>query len=188
MIAWSAGWGTRVELGPGQELVLGMLRAAVRHPSRTWHRAPRMREYGRSPATAHRHIHRLAALGVIAVQTVLGCDGETRFTFGVSRWLWRPPVRRNLVRMRRGLAARVAPGQLALAHAELSRIPNVLPSPMSTAPWTFGDCALCGARDRVRTGLLKRTIDGEERIESGPRCADHEACDARRASWAPRWP
>ena len=66
-----------------------------------------MRDYDRAPSTAHRTIHRLAALGVIALQTTLGRDGSTRFTFGVRFWR-RSPVRR-------GMLARFAavPGQVS---------------------------------------------------------------------------
>lgn len=113
---WSLGWGARVELGAGQEHVRRELVASIRHPSRTWHVAPRMRDLNRWPSVAHREIHRLAALGVIAVQTTLGAHGETRFTFGVRFWRSRPINRAQLVRMRPAIILarfQPAPGQLA---------------------------------------------------------------------------
>lgn len=94
--AYSPGWGTRVELGDGLERVRRQLQSSIRHPSRTWHDAPVMRGYGVSPSTAHRLVHRLAALGVVAIQTTLGSSGGTRFTFGVRFWR-RSPVRRGMV-------------------------------------------------------------------------------------------
>jgi hypothetical protein len=107
--AHSAGWGARVELGPGQDRIVGMLRAiAARRPSHTWHET-RTRAHERSSSTAHRTLHRLAALGVIAIQPTLGRSGGMRFTFGVRYWR-RGPVRRGqLARMRAP-----SPGQIEL--------------------------------------------------------------------------
>jgi hypothetical protein len=112
--AYSPGWGRAVVLGDGQQHALDQLRASVRHPSRTWHQAPTMRAFGRSPATAHRLVHRLAALGVVAIQPTLGRLGGVRFTFGVRRWKGGPHQAGQLRRM---LARRPDPqpaGQLEL--------------------------------------------------------------------------
>jgi len=112
-LAWSPGWNQRVALGSGLERMLRELRA-IRgaHPSRTWQNARPMRDYERSPGTAHRLIHRLNGLGLIAIQSVLGRFGVVRFTFLVRFW-HRQPVRR-------GMLARftVSPGQLALMAPE----------------------------------------------------------------------
>ena len=108
--AWSAGWRSTITLGDGQERIRARLADSIRHPSRSWHDFAPMRSHGLAPATVHRHVHRLAALGVIAVQTRLGCAGGVRFTFGVRYWR-RSPIRRgSLARMtpRR----RPAPGQI----------------------------------------------------------------------------
>jgi hypothetical protein len=174
----SPGWGTSVELGPRQAHVLAWMRASVKHPSRTWHRAPVMRDYGTSTAIVHRCIHRLASLGVIAVQTVRGCRGETRFTFGVRRWKWTPPTRRGVARWRR-VAALVAPGQVAFAHVE----PEQPPPPRilarhDVAPTRYEVCARCGVTGEVRMGVYQ----AGGRYESGLRCTVHEPCDERAAA------
>lgn len=182
----SLGWGTNVTLGSGQADMLDQLQAAVKHPSRTWHRAPRMRDLGRWPSANHRVIHRLAALGVIAVQTTYGTDPQhpgrasfVRFTFGVRRWLWRPPSRRQVARMRPRIVALVAPGQLALAHAEPPGAPPPRPSPrLGVTPVFDGACHVCGAWGRVAEGVWK---DDQGRYDAGHRCVDHAACAARRA-------
>jgi hypothetical protein len=165
-----------VELGSDQAHILAVLRGAVKHPSRTWHRAPVMRAYGRHPFVVYRGIHRIAALGMIAVQTVIGCRGETRFTFGVRRWLWRPPNRRGVGRIARRVVAAVAPGQLAFAHTE----PEHPPPPRilarhDAAPTRFDVCARCGETGEVRMGVYQ--ADG--RYEYGLRCTRHEPCDER---------
>ena len=137
----SAGWGCPVQLWEGQQHVLGVLRASMRHKSRAWHQAPTLRSFGRSPGTAHRVLHRLAAVGVIALQPRLprfgprksqGCHGGLRFTFGVQRFLWTPP--------RRGQLARMSAGQLALlpddggpSTSSLQKPPKTQPPP-ETAP------------------------------------------------------
>lgn len=115
--AYSRGWRADVELGAGQDAIRRQLVAAVAHPSRTWHEAPRIRELGRSPGTAHRTLRRLAALGVVALQSTLGRNGRVRFTFGVHYWR-RSPIRRGM--LARFTASRPpAEGQLGLGLAEL---------------------------------------------------------------------
>jgi hypothetical protein len=178
--------GTRIyaELGSGQAHALGELRRSVRHPSRTWHRAPAMRAFGRSPGTAHRAIRRLVALGIIAVQSALGRDGFVRFTFAVRFWRTRPLDRRGLARMRAA-----APGQLVLIAAPagpvLAAPPPELDPPRarpaiihagSMAPTRYETCALCGFEGPVRMGVYQL----EGRFEYGLRCVDHDACNQRR--------
>jgi hypothetical protein len=173
---YSPGWRARIEAGAAQARMLERLERAKKHPSRTWHDAPTMRELDRSPGTAHRTLHRLAALGLIAIQTTLGRDGGVRFTTAVRFWRNRPINRRNVKRM---LAAAVAPGQIALAHALEPDPPVYRVIPDRPVPADrFGECQRCGALERVRIGLFRRD-DGS--VASGPRCVDHAACDARRA-------
>jgi hypothetical protein len=141
--AYSPGWSSRVELGPGQERVRLELQRSIRHRSRTWHDAPRMREFERSSSTAHRILHRLAALGVIAIQTTLGSSGGTRFTFGVRYWR-RGPVRRGqLARMRAP-----SPGQIELLSdlgpATELRTPPVSPGPLPSRGPARGGQASAG--------------------------------------------
>jgi hypothetical protein len=112
--AYSPGWGRAVVLGEGQQAVLDQLRASVRHPSRTWHDAPTMRAFGRSPGTAHRLVHRLQALGVVAIQPTLGRLGGVRFTFGVRRWRYGPHQAGQLRRMLGRRPLPPPPGQLEL--------------------------------------------------------------------------
>jgi hypothetical protein len=119
--AWSRGWDARVELGPGQERMRQQLLAIAkraRHPSRMWAETT-MREHDRSSSTAHRLIHRLHALGVIAIQPTLGSSGGTRFTFGVRFW-HRQPVRR-------GMLARFRPPADGQASLELLPEPEERP-------------------------------------------------------------
>jgi hypothetical protein len=99
---YSPGWGAPVAIGAGQAHIAAQLAGSIRHPSRQWHDAPTLRAFGRSSSTAHRAIHRLAALGVIAIQTRLGAAGGVRFTFGVRRWRHGPA--------RRGMVARMLAG------------------------------------------------------------------------------
>ena len=125
---WSAGWRADVVVGTGLEHVRQtLMRVSRRNPSHTWHDAPRMRDFDRAPATAHRLIWRLHRLGIIAVQPTLpqfgprksqGCHGGIRFTLGVRPWHV-GPVRRGMLRRFTG---RVAPGQIPLLPA-----PAVLP-------------------------------------------------------------
>jgi hypothetical protein len=119
--AYSPGWRARVELGAGQERVRQALLASVRHPSRTWHDAPRMRELNRWSSVAHRELHRLAALGVVALQTTRGARGGTRFTFGVRHWHRAPRRIGQLARMFGRAREAPAPGQLTLGLAEGER-------------------------------------------------------------------
>jgi hypothetical protein len=104
----SPGWGSRVLLGPGQDHARRVLLGSIRHPSRAWHEAPTLRSFERSPGTAHRLVHRLAALGVVALQSTLGRDGGIRFTFGVRRWRTHP--------VRVGLSRRMRPARPAVAQ------------------------------------------------------------------------
>jgi hypothetical protein len=98
---WSPGWGTEVILGSGQAHVFGILETvADRERGIKWHDAPPMREFGRSPSVVHQHLHRLAALGVIAIQTTLGRYGGVRFTFRGRRWKFTAPARRVLTMAR----------------------------------------------------------------------------------------
>jgi len=83
-----------------------------------------LRAFGRSPGTAHRHIRRLVALGVIAVQTEHGRNGFVRFTFLVRFWRTRPISRRGLARMRAA-----DPDQI-----ELELGPELPPDPAIAAP------------------------------------------------------
>jgi hypothetical protein len=99
----STGWGIDVVLGSGQSRVLEVLESiAAREPRRKWHDAPPMREFGGAPSRVHQHLHRLAALGVIAIETRLGRYGGVRFTFRGRRWKWDAPARRaiTLARMK----------------------------------------------------------------------------------------
>jgi len=182
VIAYSPGWACPVALGSGQELIYRVLSRAVRHPSRTWHRSPRLRDFGRSPGTVHRGMERLRELGLIATQSQLGCEGFVRFTFLVNRWITRPAFRPSIHRIRSRTRALAAPGQLVLAHsleppAAVPR-PYIVPEPRGAARESLGECQICGALERVRPGLI-RQLDG--RIASGPRCIDHAACAARAA-------
>jgi hypothetical protein len=144
--AWSAGWRSAITLGDacnrrscdhprhfGQAHAVAQLQATIRHPSRSWHDAPRMRALNRWPGSAHRLIHRLASLGVIAVQSTLGCAGGIRFTFGVRYW-HRSPIRRaNVARMTS--RRRPSPGQIELpapAHAQAQ------PGPTGSPPFPSG--------------------------------------------------
>lgn len=133
MNVWSAGWQRNVEIGDGQKHIRAELMRHARHPSRTWHET-RMRGLGRSPGTAHRLLHRLAALGVIALQTTLGSAGGTRFTFGVRAW-HRGPVRAGMLRR---FHVKLAPGQIAYAATDEqptpAAIPPPLPDPFSVGP------------------------------------------------------
>jgi hypothetical protein len=176
--AYSPGWRARIVTGSGQARMLEQLERAKKHPSRTWHDAPKLRAFGISPGTAHRTIHRLAALGLIAIQTTLGRDGGVRFTSAVRFWRRKPIDRRNVRRM---LEGRIAPGQLAFAHTFEPDPPvyRVIPDrPMPKD--ALGECQLCGALERVRIGLYR--LEPRDQIRSGPRCVDHAACDARRAA------
>lgn len=135
MIAtYSPGWNARVSLGSGQLHMRDALRSSIRHPSRVWHDAAPLRSFGRSPGTAHRLIHRLAALGVIAIQTTLGRDGGVRFTFGVHRWRTAPVRRGASWRMRTPAIA----GQLAAfwkpEQAEPEPEPNITNAPDPKRP------------------------------------------------------
>jgi hypothetical protein len=133
---WSPGWGHQVKLGEGQQHVLATLhRVAKRNPSHTWHDAPPLRSLDRWPAIAHREIHRLVGLGMIALQATLpqhgprksqGCQGGLRFTFGVKRWRWDQPRRGQRHRM---LA--VPDGQLELG-GELPPTSSSLQKPPET--------------------------------------------------------
>lgn len=129
---YSPGWRARVELGPGQEHVCDELRRSIRHPSRTWHDT-RMRSLRRAPSTAHRVLHRLAALGVIALQTTLGAAGGTRFTFGVRPWHV-GPVRRGMLRR---FHVKLAPGQVAYAMTDEDGAAPALPAPLAD-PFSVG--------------------------------------------------
>ena len=93
-----------------------------------------MRDYGRSSSTAHRTVHRLAALGVIALQSTLGRAGGVRFTFGVRYWR-RSPIRRAGV-------ARIVAGQVGAfdeprdeldAAKPRANIPESIPKPAEPA-------------------------------------------------------
>jgi hypothetical protein len=127
---WSRGWGCGVWLGEGQAHAQAVLRAAVRHKSRTWHQAPPLRAFDRSPGTAHRNIHDLVRLGVVAIQASLGCQGGIRFTFGVARFMWRPPRRAQVARM----GVLVPQGQLDLRLPETAPKPPEIDKPPETAP------------------------------------------------------
>jgi len=187
---YSPGWGTDVALGSGQAHLLELLHEiAARNPRHAWHELPPLRELGWSPSVAHRLIHRVAALGVIAIDVRRGCKGGIRFSFRVRRFLWRSPVRHalSLARMtaRRKLRsvadavrAAVAPVQLAFAHVEppdppVYRLVLVDPSPHAG----LGECQKCGSIEHVRPGLY-----GElGQVRAGPICIDHDACAARAA-------
>jgi len=130
--AYSRGWGSTVKLGSGQEHARRVLAAAIRHPSRAWHEAPTLREMERAPSTAHRLVHRLAALGVIAIQATLGRDGGIRFTFGVRRWRTHP--------VRAGMVARMIPRpdwQLSAWEdgVDVPDEPEPPPPPAPRVPW-----------------------------------------------------
>ena len=137
---WSPGWGSRVMLGTGQAHTLGVLRASIHHPSRTWHDAPRLRAFGRSSSTAHRALRRLASLGVVALQASLGCQGGVRFTLGVRRWRWEPPRRAHLVRMVHGQLELLPDdgGQDRPRPAETDKPPETAPLERPRTPETGG--------------------------------------------------
>jgi len=124
--AYSRGWAADVRLGAGQERVRQRLAGAIRHPSRTWHEAPTFRSYGTSSGTAHRIVHRLAALGVIAIQTALGAHGGVRYTFAVRMWRTYPP--------RVGMARRIGVGRVAPAQLE-AFAPEAPPPATREAVW-----------------------------------------------------
>ena len=171
---YSPGWGARVELGAGQARIRDRLAASIRHPSRTWHDAPTMRDYGRSSSTAHRTVHRLAALGVIALQSTLGRAGGVRFTFGVRFWR-RSPIRRAGV-------ARIVAGQVGAFDEPRRRaptrrnraqiFPKVFPSrPNRRARRASGrrsasSCGVTGSTSTSRSGARRRGArDGSERSD-----------------------
>jgi hypothetical protein len=184
-MVWAPGWGTNVELGSGQARLLEILRAvAARNPHQDWHELPPLRELGWSPSTAHRLIHRLAALGLTGIQVRRGCQGGIRFTLRPRRWKWTAPVRRAVtaVRIRVSAAARaaaraiVAPVQVAFAHTE----PEHPPPPRilarhDVAPTRYEACARCGVTGEVRMGVYQAA----GRYEYGLRCIDHGPCDER---------
>lgn len=145
-LAYSPGWRADVTLGSSQTRTLDLLRvAAKRHPSRSWHYAPRMRDVEPSPGTAHRNVHALARLGLIALQSTLGRLGFVRFTFGVRAWRSQPY---GLARRR--AVARIAAGQLALALALADDGPSPPPP----------------ARDGLVDGIRKRTGARPDRMPS----------------------
>jgi len=130
-LVWSPGWSARVRLGTGLEYMRKQLEdVTARNPSHTWADVPQLRSFERSPGTAHRLVHRLAALGVIALQRrALGCHGGLRFTFGVRRFLWRPPRRAQVARM----GVLVPQGQLELLPETPTKPPEIA-KPPETAP------------------------------------------------------
>jgi hypothetical protein len=140
-----------------------------------------MRAFGKSSSTIHRHIHRMAELGVIAIQARRGCRGGIRFSFRPRRWKWSLPVRHALtlarMKLRDVVRAVTEPVQVVLAHAEplpLFRIPE--PS-HGIAPTLQDVCALCGSLELVRAKVFER--DGQ--YAAGRVCLDHDACARRRA-------
>ena len=202
---YSPGWATWVTLGPAQERMRARLERARRHPSRTWHDSPPLRELAPSPGTAHRTLRRLASLGVVALQTTLGCKGVTRFTFGVKRWRSTLPTRRGVARMVPPRIATPTPGQLTLfLSVGPPRAPAVQAGPsfglapvrfvlahgvdsspairailaeQPAAPTVRAECVRCGAVADVRTGIYR---DPDGRYQSGRCCLDHSACELRR--------
>jgi hypothetical protein len=131
--AWSAGWRSAITLGDGQARTRDRMIESIRHPSRSWHDFAPLRSHGLAASTIHRHVHRLAALGVVAVQSTLGCAGGIRFTFGVRYW-HRSPIRRaNVARMTS--RRRPSHGQIELpapAHAPAQ------PGPTGSPPFPSG--------------------------------------------------
>jgi len=150
----SPGWGSTVRLGSGQDHARRTLAAAIRHPSRAWHDAPTLRSFGRSPGTAHRLVHRLAALGVIAIQATLGRDGGIRFTFGVRRWRTHP-IRVGLTRRMRPAAVAVL--QLAAWPDDEGPAAEELEEPEPPPPPTKRDRTPWHERPEPR---LRPTSDG----------------------------
>ena len=189
MTVYSAGWGMDVAIGSGQAHALGIMReVAAGNPGRRWHDLPPLRELGRSPSTAHRVVHRLAALGIVAIQARRGCKGGIRFTFRVRRWKWGNPVRHALTLARMtarrvvgAIRAALVPAQLALAHTGEPPPPppplTLVPGRLGIAPVFEGACHVCGAWARVAEGVWR---DERGRYEAGHRCIDHEACERRR--------
>jgi hypothetical protein len=146
-LVWSPGWYTDVVLGEGQAHALRILRAVQRrHPGRTWYSAPPLRGFGRSPGTAHRLIHSLASRGVVALDTVLGCQGVVRFTFGVVRWRWEPPRRAQLARM----------GALALLRDSPPNPPATLQPPEAAPPERPRTPETAGGGVHVHSGFADR--------------------------------
>jgi hypothetical protein len=142
-----------------------------------------LRAFGPWSGTTHRVIHRLAALGVIAIQTgparLFGCEGFVRFTFTVRRWKSGPTRRPSIWRIRARVRSIVAPGQVAFGMVDPPNPrPFIVPEPHGMPQAALGECQRCGAIDRVRVGLF---VLDTGRMASGPRCVDHDACDARRA-------
>ena len=78
--------------------------------------------------------------------------------------------------MRTRAVALVAPGQIALAHAEPIPIARA-PEPPNVAPTLWEECVLCGSRERVRMGLYGPVGN----VQYGMRCVDHDACMVRQA-------
>jgi hypothetical protein len=171
--------GALVGLGSRQAAIYERAqREARRHPSRTWAAFPPMRSFGVSPSVISRGIHRLAELGVMAIQPVLGCQGEIRFTFGVRPWGGPlASTRRTLARMR--LRA-IAPGQIAFAMPPAERVP--IPTTILTAPrapeTVWNACVLCGADRTRRIGV----DPSEKGYPWAMRCLNERACAARRAA------
>jgi len=127
--------GALVGLGSRQDAMLGVMRRATRrHPSRTWAKLPPLRTFDCAASTAHRAVHALARLGLVALQATLGREGEIRFTFGVRPWSGPlASTRRTLARMRGPLPA--SPGQLTLALP--ATVPR--PGPEPAGGPTFGE-------------------------------------------------
>jgi hypothetical protein len=127
-------------------------------------------------------VHRLAALGVIAIQTELGRDGCVRFTFGVRFWKKGPTFRPSIRRIRARVRSIIAPGQVAFGMGGVdppNPRPFIVPATPNAAPTLFDECVVCGARDRVRMGLY-RTPEGI--YGAGIRCVERVPCMARAES------
>lgn len=150
---YSPGWGAPVRLGLGQRRTYDALRERAHrapHPSRGWFTVTvRELDPDANPGSIWRELRRLAALGSILIQSIRGCRGMTRITFGVPRWRTRP-IRRgqtarmmgpNVSRETVQLAAWEPPPPEPSARKPLPaarRHPRLTPNPDGSRP-TFGD-------------------------------------------------
>lgn len=125
--AYSPGWGRDIVLGPVQSAMTTVLEGiAARDPGGSWHELPPTRTLG-EPGSVSRTLHRLAELGVIALEVRRGRYGGLRFTFRPRRWKWSAPARRALT------LARMKLRSVGQAVADFLKGRRQLPLPLAPA-------------------------------------------------------